>query len=95
MTMHDQPWPAGFVPPPRIQRIWYLFKRQHALEQKSAKHTADLHMNDFRKLAVSLREKRIDIIKAMHIDQLSNPYRSWLESKIDDVIAKPGRLMGV
>lgn len=84
---------SGFVPPVRVQRIWYLFKRQHKLQTKHSRRTLDLHCRNFAGRAVAIERRRRVLVKA--ISNESQNYRQWIEDRLESSFTEPKRIIGV
>lgn len=81
------------VPPIRVQRVWYLFKRQYRLKTKQNQHVRDLHRRDFGAQAkeIDLRRRALAICVAGE----SKKHRDWVEKKLDQSFIEPGKVIGV
>jgi len=84
---------SGFVPPIRVQRIWYMFKRQHKLQTKHSRMILDLHCRNFACRAVAIDRCRRKLVKAI-LDESQN-HRQWIEDRLESSFIEPKRIIGV
>lgn len=84
---------SGFVPPARVQRVWYLFKRSHRLRTKHGRNTPDLHCKSFLGKAEAIERRRSKLARS--IKEESFKHRDWIEMKIEQAFLEPGRVIGV
>lgn len=84
---------SGSVPPVRVQRVWYLFKRQYRLKTKQNRKVRDLHRRDFESQAKGIDIRRIAL--AICVADESKKHREWIEKKLDQSFVEPGKVIGV